>query len=177
MNQLGAVEKQRRNLRIVLFSIILGTLPLYCLGILLWGTAPQRTQRTATVAATAQPLTAQPSATVVLFPSLTPFQFPTQNVVLPPTQQQTYYFPTQVYVPPTQVYYPPTATYFIPPVPTNAPTLTPYPTITPLPPSQTPIPIPSATSIPPSETPIQILPSDTPAMTETPTETVIPFNS
>ena len=48
MNQLGAVERRRRNLRIVLFAIILGTLPLYCLGFLLWGTSPQQNARTPT---------------------------------------------------------------------------------------------------------------------------------
>ena len=63
MNQLGAVERRRRNLRIVLFSIILGTLPLYCLGILLWGTAPQQNPRTPTNGAPPVLVTAQETAT------------------------------------------------------------------------------------------------------------------
>src|SRR5882672_472535 len=100
MNQLGALEKRRRNLRIVLFSIILGTLPLYCLGFLLWGTPQQRNVRTPTAAPVTSISTLQTTATNVLFPSLTPFQFPTQNVptsqpYVPPPVQPTYNFPTQ----------------------------------------------------------------------------------
>ena len=95
MNQLGAIERRRRNLRILLFAIILGTLPLYCLGFLLWGTAPQRIVRTITP----QPITAQPtfepSATDVQFATLTPF--PTVNIVVPPTSQP---FQPPVIIPP-----------------------------------------------------------------------------
>ncbi len=172
MNQLGAVERRRRNLRILLFVIILGTLPLYCLGFLLWGTAPQRTVRTLTP----QPLTAQStfeaSATNVPFATFIPF--PTLNIVVPPTSQP---FQPPVIIPPTSVPFFPTATFFNFPTSTNAPTLTPFPTITPFP-SDTPIPIPSETPIPiPSDTPIPVYTDTaTPTPTGTPTETVIPFS-
>ncbi len=167
MNQLGAIERRRRNLRILLFAIILGTLPLYCLGFLLWGTAPQRIVRTITP----QPITAQPtfepSATDVQFATLIPF--PTVNIVVPPTSQP---FQPPVIIPPTSVPFFPTATFYNFPTATNAPTLTPFPTTTPLP-TDTPIPIPSDTPIPvytDTATP-------TSTATETPTETVIPFSS
>jgi len=32
-----AIEKRRRAIRIVLFIIVLGTLPFYCAGFVLWG--------------------------------------------------------------------------------------------------------------------------------------------
>jgi type VI secretion system secreted protein VgrG len=176
MNQLDAVERRRRNLRIVLFSIILGTLPLYCLGTLLWLSAPAR-DRTP-VPATTSVVTLQASATGA--PTRTDVTFPTQIV---PTQggfptaqppQFTFVFPTAVIPPtvfiPSQV--PPTATNFVFPTATFAPTLTPFPT-------ETPIPIP--TMQPPTITP---LPSLTPTETPTPTETAtgteptpIPFDN
>jgi hypothetical protein len=43
MDTFVAVQQRRRNLRIVLFVIIIATLPFYCAGILLLGTAPQST--------------------------------------------------------------------------------------------------------------------------------------
>ncbi|MEP7293663.1 MAG: hypothetical protein ABI835_17885 [Chloroflexota bacterium] len=159
MNQLGAVERRRRNLRIGLFSVILGTLPLYCLGFLLWGTAPNRNVRTPT-AVTTSISTLQTSATRTLPPTLTPFQFPTQNVPTQIVPQFTFNPPTAV-IPPTIIQ--PTATNFIFPTSTIAPTLTFLPTFTTAP-TETPIPIPTLelptiTSIP------------TATATETPTET------
>jgi hypothetical protein len=169
MNQLGLVEKRRRNLRIVLFVIILGTLPLYCLGFLLWGTSPPpRNVR----ASTNPPVTAgftieaSPTPNEVL-PSLTPFTFPTQNVVLPPSP----YFPPAV-----TRFLSPTPTFYIFPTVTAAPTLTIAPSDTPLP-SDTPIPIPTDTPIPiPTDTPV---PTDTtaPTVTDTPTETATPTDT
>lgn len=169
MNQLGAVERRRRNLRIVLFSIILGTLPLYCLGILMWGTAPQR-GRTPPPATTSV-VTLQTSATNTQPPTLTQFQFPTQNVPTFQPPQFTLVVPTSVIPPtvfvPSQV--PPTATDFIFPTATIAPTLTPFPT-------ETPIPIP--TLEPPTITPLpSFTPTETPTPTATGTEpTPIPFD-
>jgi type VI secretion system secreted protein VgrG len=174
MNQLGAVERRRRNLRIVLFSIILGTLPLYCLGLLMWGTAPQR-GRTPPPATTSI-ATLQTSAT--LAPTRTEVSFPTQIV---PTQggfptaqppQFTIVVPTSVIPPtvfiPSQA--PPTATNVIIPTATIAPTLTPFPT-------ETPIPIP--TLEPPTITPLpSFTPTETPTPTATGTEpTPIPFDN
>ncbi len=173
MNQLGAVERRRRNLRISLFVIILGTLPLYCLGFLLWGTAPQRIVRTPTPESITQPPTFTVSPTNVQFATLTPF--PTVGFVVPPTSQP---FQPPVIIPPTSVQIFPTATFFNFPTSTNAPTLTPFPTITPFP-TDTPLPIPSDTPIPPpSDTPIPVYTDTaTATATETPTETVIPFSS
>jgi hypothetical protein len=168
MNQLGAVERRRRNLRIVLFAIILGTLPLYCLGFLLWGTAPRQNARTPT------PLTSTVLATLrgtnTLSPSLTPFQFPTQNVptVIMPTLVQ---FPTNIQVP-TFAF--PTPTNFVFPTLTIAPTLTLIPTD--MPPAPTATFLPTFTETPiVTDTSIPILTdTPTPTPTETPTETLIP---
>ncbi len=176
MNQLGAVERRRRNLRIVLFAIILGTLPLYCLGFLLWGTAPNQNARTPTSAATTAVVTLQATATSnVLFPSLTPFQFPTQIV---PTYQfptaivPTYQFPTSA---PFPTFVVPTATNFVFPTATIAPTLTLIPSETP-PPTATFLPTFTDTQIPVvTDTTIPILTdTPTPTPTETPSETPIP---
>lgn len=167
MNQLGAVERRRRNLRIVLFAIILGTLPLYCLGFLLWGTAPRPNARTLTPSLTSPAQTLQTTNT--LPPSLTPFQFPTQNVptVVVPTFVQ---FPTSQ---PFPTIAPPTATFFVFPTATIAPTLTLFPSETPQPTATF---FPTFTDTPPTTpTTIPIL-TDTPSptATETPTETPIP---
>ncbi len=137
MNQLGLMEKRRRNLRIILFVIILGTLPLYCLGFILWGTSPI-TRGFSTP--TSPPVTAgfiiEATATPnQQLPSLTPFTFPTQDVILPPSP----YFPPAV-----TRFLSPTATFYIFPSATNAPTLT----LTSVPPSATPIPLPSSTPHP-----------------------------
>ena len=37
-----AIERRRRNWRIGLITIIVITIPFYCVGIFLWGTAPQQ---------------------------------------------------------------------------------------------------------------------------------------
>lgn len=180
MDSLTALDRRRRTLRIVLFSIILGTLPLYLLGFLLWVSAPQRPQqRTATATLD------QIVVTTAAFASNTPL-FLTQTAVLLPTPtnflpvQPTYVFPTLT-IPPV----------IFPPVSTLAPTLTSPPTWTPITPSWTPI-TPTLTNTPlpiPTNTPsptIFILPTDTPSPTltetptmtptETPTETVIPMS-
>lgn len=141
----------------VLFLVILGTLPFYVLGFVLWGTAPDN--------ANAEQVT--PTATNTIIgdggPSLTPTlrntgtPFPTISPLNPtPLQFITPNIPPTIFIPPTIV---------IPPTGTNAPTLTPFPTNT-VPPTLTPIPtntivvstntpLPTATFLaPPSDTPL-----------------------
>jgi hypothetical protein len=177
MDQFGAVERRRRNIRIGLFFIIIATLPFYCVGIILLGTAPQqRPITTRTPAVTGSP---RPDSTVTNtpFPSITPFG--TLVNTLPPLQPTptqfipnpgfTFVVPTAI-IPPTQ---PPTL--FIPPTLTPAPTLTPFPSETPIPAAtwtslpiftDTPFPTPVDPNNPPTENPGQVL--------LPPTETVIP---
>lgn len=176
MDSLTALDRRRRTLRIVLFSIILGTLPLYLLGFLLWVSAPQRPQQRTPTATLDQIV-----VTTAAFASNTPL-FTTQTAILLAT-------PTN-FVPPQQTFIFPTATIpvvIFPPVSTLAPTLTIPPTWTPITPTWTPItPTLTFTLIPiPTDTPSPttiILPTDTPSPTptetqtptETPTATVIP---
>ena len=165
MDQVLAMERRRRNLRIVLFVIILATLPFYCAGFLLWATAPQR-------GASAQPLpggsvtaTFTPLATSNILPSNTPFglitAIPTSLSPLQPTPGQ---------------FIPPAVTRFLSPTPftfptlTQAPTLTPFPTFSP--PTATPFVAPTATLFVPSATPF-VEPTPIPPIESTP----IPFDS
>lgn len=156
MEQFDAIERRRRNLRIVLFMIILATLPFYCAGILLWGTAPQRVRPTPTeVMMTGQASPTRVTATPIVFPSITPLNgaSPTLGPLLPT--------PPQFFPPPPTVFIPtqPPPTDFIFPTPTLAPTLTPVPTLTPIP-TDTPPP-------PPTDTPLPIA-TDTPFVSATP---------
>lgn len=151
---LNDVDQRRRNLRIILFIIILGTLPFYCAGFWLWGTAPQNNSGIRLTPTTDPFIT--PSATLILSPtrtleaSITPL--PGQPTPLPFT-------PATAILPPTST----TPPIFIPSA-TTAPSLTPFPTITPLPTlTHTTIPL-------PTETPLPTL-TFTPTLTETPTET------
>ena len=162
MDQLVAIEQRRRNLRIVLFVIILATLPFYCAGILLWGTAPRSTVGLSqTNTATFTPIGRDWTATPLPFPSITPLALsatPFSGPLLP-TPGQFLPLPTR-YLSPTP-YLLPTDAYV--PQPTAAPTLTPYPTqelpTQPPPPTQTQPPAPTDT-LEPSPLPP---PSDTPA--------------
>jgi hypothetical protein len=168
MRELNQIEQRRRSLRIVLFIIIVATLPFYCAGILLWGSAPQRNPIGRTPSATR---TTQATNTVPVFPSITPFGLlnPTQGLpptpaqFIPPTTSGGFIFPTFPPLPPT---------VFIPPIATIAPTLTLYPSETPFIPSETPIPIPTDTLIPTAT------PTETPTATSeffAPTDTTIPI--
>jgi hypothetical protein len=133
-----AIEQRRRNWRIALSIIIAVTIPFYCAGVFLWGTAPQR--ETPTPQATQQQVVGTPTplvitATVPGFASITPLPitlfptsqpFPTLNIPTPipsvivPTR---FLSPTPIIVQPTQ-----------PPPPTNPPPPTqPLITDTPLP--------------------------------------------
>lgn len=147
MTQLfSSAESNQRNLRVVLFIIILATLPFYCLGFILWGAAPapSAARGTPTPTGTLPPLT----RTVTRFPSPTsgfgPLATVTSFSPLQPTPRQ--------FLPPGGVNpvvpLPPTSTQqIILPTSTFAPTLTPLP-------SSTPIPQPTATTI-------EIFPTDT----------------
>jgi hypothetical protein len=133
-----ALEQRRRNWRIALGTIILITLPFYCAGIFLWGTAPQRattptplpptTQGPQVVTAT--PLLPSPTPLGGFIPSITPLPitplFPTQPG-FPTPIQPTIFIPTLA----------PTVTRFLSPTPFIQPTNPPPPT-----------PIPQPTAIP-----------------------------
>jgi len=152
-----SVERRRRLLRMVLFLIILGTLPFYCLGGWLWGTSPDRGAiQTETPTGTWTPIGPNTTVTRTLLPTITPLFSQTALSPLLPTPGQFFpIFPTQ---PPVFI---PTATQppVIIPTSTIAPTLT-FPPTNPPPPTITPLP--SATP-PPTETPTVLLPpTDTP---------------
>jgi hypothetical protein len=171
MTMLDTLERRRRNLRIGLFIIILATLPFYCAGFLLWGTAPsRRAEATSAPLATFTPLGREQPAT------RTPQVFNiATSTGLSPLQPTPLQFNPGNYVPPSggnnggPVVLPPTQ-YIPPPViPTStlAPSLTPYPTNPPpptaVPPTNTPLPFP--TDIPPTDVPP---PTETPLPTDAP---------
>ena len=77
----------RRNLRLLLFVIILATAPLYCIGFVLWGVAPGASPpatATATASATLRPATVTPTHTSAPFRSV----IVTATRPLPPTPRQ-----------------------------------------------------------------------------------------
>ncbi|MBI1279066.1 MAG: hypothetical protein GC179_13140 [Anaerolineaceae bacterium] len=158
-----AAARRQRNIRIVLFVIILMTTPFYCIGFLLWGTSqPRGVLATPTVALTNTPIGGDITATVGQ-PTITPFGLtPSLLSPLQPTPLQ--FVP--INRPPTQ-FVPPTATpYLVPIIPSDtlAPTLTlipsatPYPTDTPQP-SFTPPPTFTPTN---TDQPVVVPPTDTP---------------
>lgn len=177
MDTFLAIEQRRRNLRIVLFVIILATLPFYCAGILLLGTAPQNSASAASSRTpTYTPISRTGTVTVTPRPSNTPFSLTLTSISpLLPTPGQFQPVATR-FLSPTPFVLP---TDFVLPTSTNAPTLTPYPTDPPqptsIPPTWTPIPTleplptqaPPPTSEPPTLEPpppdILIPASDTPA--------------
>jgi hypothetical protein len=125
-----AIERRRRNWRIGLITIIVITIPFYCVGIFLWGTAPQQRTptpivTTATFAPGVPTLTPSltpdggvvPSITSLPITVLPPTGFPT---LAPPTliQPTRFLSPTPTFIIPTQV--PPTQ----PPPPTPIPAIT-----------------------------------------------------
>lgn len=188
MDQFEAIERRRRNLRIVLFVIILATLPFYCAGILLWGSAPPRARPTTTATTSVLSTQTLATATRVLFPSITPLGI-TSTLGNTPGQFFTFVQPTRILSATPLLA---TATDFIFPTSTTAPTLTLAPSLTPGP-TDTLIPIPSDTAIPiATDTPIPdsdgdtvldnldacpLVPAPPPSgcpPTDTPTETTIP---
>ncbi|MBZ0284365.1 MAG: hypothetical protein K8L97_26740 [Anaerolineae bacterium] len=129
-------DKRRRNWRTILVTIIIITIPFYCVGLFLWGTAPPRATPTPNLTAPPQIVTATiatATPTVEGGPSITP---------LPITIQPTGFFPTDIFVPtlfPTAIqptrFLSPTPTFLLPtnpPPPTQPPAL-PTETWTPLP--------------------------------------------
>lgn len=155
MQALTAIEAKRRTLRIILFIIILATLPFYCVGIFLWVSAPQgQTVRTLPPStSTLPPLTRQATNTQPggLPTALPGFVTSTFSPLFPTPPQ---FIPPTLIIPPTRVIMP-----TIPPlivtatspgliIPTLAPTLTPIPSNTPVLPTSTPIP-PIDTPLPP----------------------------
>lgn len=166
MQALSAIESQRRSLRIILFIIILATLPFYCVGIVLWVSAPAAPQRvlgpsTSTLPPLTRQVTVNPPPGIVASPSpLGGFVTVTRSPLINTPGQ---------FVPPVLPPVVPLATRFLsatpPPlvitatvpgiiIPTLAPTLTPIPSLTPVPLTDTPIPPPPTnTPIPPPPTP------------------------
>jgi hypothetical protein len=161
IDPIEAVERRRRLLRGVLLAIIIGTIPFYCLGFWLWGTAPQAGGNENTPAPTNTAIgggtpsrTPTSLFTTTPLPTLTPPQIPTSSGGggggFPP--QPTAVFPTA----------------FIP-SPTTAPSFTPFPSATPFVPSATPFPTltwtplpPATNTLPPTLTPtIFVLPTST----------------
>lgn len=157
MDIVSSIDQRRRNLRIVLFIIIIATLPFYCAGILLWGTSPARNVQTTLGAPTSTlPPSTRATNTAVGAPSVTPIGFVTATRLQPllPTPGQ--FFPPAVtrFLSPTAPLFPPTETSPFIPIPTLAPTLTQA-----FVPTNTSVPIPTDTTIP--------LPSNTPQATNT----------
>lgn len=149
----AAVERRRNQIRIVLFLIILFTLPFYPLGVWLWISAPDSE---AQVTLTESPTETIPPLdnTATEFVTNTPRPSFTPADPLDPTPIQS--FPIITQRPPATSVILPTATAG--PTITAAPSFTPLPSFTPIPPSNTPpptvTPLPTATPLPP--------PTDTP---------------
>jgi hypothetical protein len=160
MDQVVAIEKRRRNLRIVLFAIILATLPCYCAGFLLWLTAPQQRG--------AQQLPAS-SATATFTPLANSQATNTPFVVITPLPLTvTAFSPLQ---PTPGQFFPPAVTRFLSPTPFIFPTLTLAPTLTALP-TFTPLP-----TIAPATATVFIPPTDVPPLPTNTPEPVLPFPS
>jgi hypothetical protein len=134
--------RRRQNIRLVLFLIILATLPFYCVGFALWGFAPQNNGRTPTPSSTVR-ATVTPLATRTpggLFP--TTGGFPTSGPLVntpgqffPPPVLPTFgTFPTATFVFPATATMAPSLTFFVPPTATFLPAV-----------SDTPIPFPTET--------------------------------
>ncbi len=155
MDQVLAIERRRRTLRIVLFAIILATLPCYCAGFLLWATAPQRG------AAGIPPARGTPTATFT--PQAANATRTPPQVITPLPLTGTPFSPIQ---PTPGQFFPPAVTRILSPTPFIFPTLTLAPTLTPFPtrapPTETPFVFPSPTPALPTETPLPALPSATP---------------
>lgn len=142
LDQAAVMERRRQLLRVILVGIIFTTLPFYCLGFFLWGTAPQRTDDNALPTATNTLLGASATARPTQFPTL---PIISSNLPPLPTLQPT---PIQILPP---VVNPPTR--FLSPTPVIIPSSTLAPTLT-FPATDTPPPSPQDTPLlPPSDTP------------------------
>lgn len=166
----GAAARRQRNIRIILFVIILMTTPFYCVGFFLWGTAhPRGASGSPTAIVTNTPIGGDITATSAL-PTITSIALtPSLLSPLQPTPLQ--FIPINR---PTNVV--PTDTpYLVPLIPTDtlAPTLTLLPSSTAAP-SATPLPSftpPPTFTVAPTNTdvPVVIPPSDTPLPFDDPT--------
>lgn len=166
INSISEVENvyRRRNImRGILLAIVIGTLPFYCFGFYLWGTAPDPNAAQASPTASLTPIGGDATNTVA--PTLTDLFVVTSTLPpLAPTSGQ--FFPTS---PPRLL----TDTPVLFPTSTNAPTLTfppptltPVPSDTPRPPTNTLEPLPPATdTLAPT---IEVAPTATETETETP---------
>lgn len=150
-------NRRQTLLRTIFFLIILGTLPFYLLGFILWGTAPDRSvqQPLNTPAFTNTPLggeaaPTEPIATWTLRPTNTPWSIGSTPIQFtpPPVIPTRFLSPTPVFIPTS----------------TAAPTLTLIPTSTPDLPTNTPIPPPTDTPLPAATT----TPVPPPTLTHTP---------
>jgi len=146
----SGLTERRQAPRIILLTIILMTLPCYCLGAILLATAPDNNESKAEGESTISTLSVITSSPGATSGSSTPFRtFTPIGQPLRPTSTQLY-LRTAVPVYPTWTSIPPTVfvTVAPPPFPTEAPSLTPQPTNT-LPPTDTlaPTDIPVPTSI------------------------------
>jgi hypothetical protein len=135
-----AFEQRRHNLRLVFVIIIMFTIPFYCAGVFLWGTAPPRSRPTQT------PGTPPPTGAASLIPPTdTPFGQVATITPLPITVD----FPTAS-IPTAAI---PTAvipTRYLSPTPQIVlPTAAPFVTDTPIPPPITFTPLPFDTLPPP----------------------------
>ena len=178
-----AVLQRQRTIQTVLVAVILLALSLYCCGGVLLLVGPGRSHTTPTAYPT---VTAFPNGvTVTPYPSITPFNLPSAQPLLP-TPTQLYLAPqvTQTYVQfatntpfatvfPTFVLPSSTAIIIIPRTSTSPATNTPFaqPTSTPPPPTVIPTPKPPPTGVPPTAVPptavppTAVLPSVPPAST------------
>ena len=68
---LESIQRRRRMIRIILFVIILGTMPFYCVGFLLWGTAKPAGAEQHSVLPTSTPIGIDLTPTIP--PTVTPF--------------------------------------------------------------------------------------------------------
>lgn len=155
------IERRRTVLRVSLFFVILGTMPFYLLGFVLWGTTPDRQASVQLTTQAPQDTPISNTATNTLSATNTLAPLPT-SAPLGPTPGQ--FFPPVIV--PTNTFVP-----VIIPTATPAPTLTPFPTNTP-PPTNTEViviptftPVPTNTDPPP---PTAELPTPLPPPSDTP---------
>ena len=126
-----AAERRRHNWRMILITIIVITLPFYCAGFVLWGTASPKVTPTpagqGTIIPTIPSVTPliPPSATPQgFFPSVTPFvTLSGTEIIIPSLAAPTQVFPT-AYLSPT----PPPPPTSAPPPTVALPTQPPFPT-------------------------------------------------
>ncbi|MCL4252412.1 MAG: hypothetical protein KJ043_01370 [Anaerolineae bacterium] len=150
------IERRRTFIRVGLFFVIIGTMPFYLLGFILWGTTPDRNapQAAPTSESTAirntETNTPLPSNTFITLPTTSPLG-PTPGQFNPPPVIIRTNTPPPVFIP--------TSTF--------APTITPFPTNTPLPTNTQVITIPTFTPEPTATDVILLPPTDTPPPPET----------